>query len=368
MILQYWQRFRRAWISLVALLAILAVAITLLGQGSFAWFNPTCDARPSFDPGVDPAVQAKLNYLYDNGLLYCGAPSVPFRTLRGPIYWGSDGMSALLFFQADSLKGVGIATYLYNDTYLVGPAGESPPPSYGEVRAGRPALVNQAPGDAPTYFYRRDGAPLDGDAVVNIEVSGPAMPRTTAPVGGRSVWRDIDRLIATLRGTSSTELDAGTVRSSVALSFLTERWRADVRRSPADGFADEEGRPSLIHLRDAQLEGTLPAAPFVFQRASGTFGTSLWVANVVTATRPALVLAPTVAPRGAVGGTGDADVIVPISASVWASAAMLVPIAIFAFDALPFPAETPVEARFWADGTRRDDGAPPDHVWAVTFP
>ena len=183
MILQYWQRFRRVWLGIFALLAMLGVGISLLNQGAFEVFNPTCDARPSYDPGVDPTVQAKLNYLYDNGLLYCAEPKVPFRGLRGPIYWGSDGMSALLFFQADSLAGVGIVTYLYNNTYRVGPPGDSPPYSYGELRAGRPALVNQAPDDATTYFYRRDGAPLDSDAVVNISIDGPAQPRTSAPVG-----------------------------------------------------------------------------------------------------------------------------------------------------------------------------------------
>ncbi len=375
MILQYWQRFRRVWLGIFALLAMLGVGISLLNQGAFEVFNPTCDARPSYDPGVDPTVQAKLNYLYDNGLLYCAEPKVPFRGLRGPIYWGSDGMSALLFFQADSLAGVGIVTYLYNNTYRVGPPGDSPPYSYGELRAGRPALVNQAPDDATTYFYRRDGAPLDSDAVVNISIDGPAQPRTSAPVGGRSVWRDVDRIIATLRGTSPTTLNTGTARATVALTFLSERWRSGVRRAGAEPFIDEDGTPDLLRLRDAQLEGTLPAEPFVFQRSSGAFGQSLWAANVVTATVPALVLVPLDAPSGAAdtpsgaAGAGNAaGTVRPISTSVWQSAAMLVPLAVFAFDPLPVPAGTPLEARYWADGTRLGDGTPPDHVWSVTFP
>lgn|GEM_PF-2277031 len=375
MILQYWQRFRRIWLGIFALLAMLGVGISLLNQGTFEVFNPTCDARPNYDPGVDPTVQAKLNYLYDNGLLYCAEPKVPFRGLRGPIYWGSDGMSALLFFQADSLAGVGIVTYLYNDTYRVGPPGDSPPYSYGELRAGRPALVNQAPDGATRYFYRRDGAPLNSDAVVNLSIDGPAQPRTPAPVGGRSVWRDVDRIIATLRGTSPTKLNAGTARSTVALTFLSERWRSGVRRAGAEPFIDEDGTPSVLRLRDAQLDGTLPAEPFVFQRSSGAFGQSLWVANVVTTTVPALVIAPNGAPSGAAGTTGgtagaaDArETVLPISTSIWQSAAMLVPLAVFAFDPLPVPAGTPLEARFWADGSRRSDGAAPDHVWPVTFP
>lgn len=360
---QYWQRFRRAWLAIVAVLAMLAIAVSLLDVGALEVFNPTCEERPVFDAGVDPTVQARLNTLFDNGLLYCGQPSIPFRGLRGPIYWGSDGMSALLFFQTDSLAGVGVSTYLYNNQYRVGPPGESPPLSYGEVRVGRPALVNQAPGDAPTYFFRRDGAPLPADAVVNIEVDGPAQPRTPAPVGGRSVWRDVDRVIAFLRRTSTTNLDADAARSTVALSFLTERWRDLVRRTPADGFADDDGTPSLTRLRDARLDGSLPGEPFVFQRASGIFGHSLWVANVVTTTRPALVL---VTPPPTAGR--PVAPIEPISTSVWRSDAMLVPLAIFAFDPLPVPAGTPLEARFWADDARSAAGAPPDRTWQVTFP
>lgn len=362
---QYWQRFRRAWLAVVAVLAMLAVAVSLLDVGALEVFNPTCEARPDYAPGVDPTVQAQLNTLFDNGLLYCGQPSIPFRGLRGPIYWGSDGMSSVLFFQADSMAGVGVITYLYNNQYRVGPPGESPPLSYGEVRVGRPALVNQAPGESPAYFFRRDGAPLAADAIVNIEVDGPALPRTPAPVGGRSVWRDVDRVLALLRRTSTTNLDAGSARSTVALSFLTERWRDLVRRVPSDGFADDDGTPSLTRLRDARLDGTLPAEPFVFQRATGLFGHSLWVANVVTTTRPALVLAP---PRADAAAAGARAPIEPISSSVWRSDAMLVPLAVFAFDPLPVPAGAPLEARFWADGQRAAAGGPPDQTWTVTFP
>lgn len=361
---QLLQRLRRGWLAIVAVLTIAAVMVSLLDQGVIDWLNPTCPERPAYDAGVDPAITAKLNYLFDNGLLYCQAPTTPFRGLRGPIYWGSDGMSAVLFFQGDDLTGVGVSTYLYNDTFVVGPAGESPPEGYGELRVGRTALRNQAPGERPTYFYRRDGAPLRSDAIANIEIVGPAIPRTPAPVGGRDVWRDFGRIWSLVRRTSKTAGDSGTAHATVAISFATDRWQGLVRRIPADGFAGDGGAPDLVRLRDARLAGALPAEPFVFQTASGAFGHSLWVAGVVTATHPALAL---VRP-GTVGGVKDDRTVEALGVSLWQSSAMLVPLAIAAFDPLPFPAGVPVEVRFWADDARRAAQAPPDHTWTVTFP
>ncbi|MEO8082763.1 MAG: hypothetical protein ABI780_03010 [Ardenticatenales bacterium] len=376
-IAQFLQRFRRAWLAIIAVFAIAAVAVTLLDQGVIDWLNPPCAERPDYDAGVDPKVASKLNFLFDNRLLYCAAPSIPFRGLRGPIYWGSDGMSALLFFQGDDLTGVGVQTYLYNDTFVVGPAGESPPEGYGELRIGRSALRNQAPGDHPTYFYRQDGAPLRSDAIANIEIVGPAIPRTPAPVGGRDVWRDFGRIWSLVRRTSTTKTDAGTAHATVAISFATDRWQNRVRRIPAEGFAGDGGAPDLIRLRDARLAGTLPNDPFVFQTASGALGHSLWVANVVTTTHPALALvrpgttnAGAAAPFGTTGG-GDAaaqPLLVANNVSLWHSSAILVPLAIAVFDPLPFPAGVPVEARYWADDARRAAQSPPDRTWTVTFP
>jgi len=340
---EWLQRYRRARnlivLALVAVGALATVFATPLGRV----LAPTCPERPSYHADVPPGTRAVLDALFDNELLYCATPAEPFAGLDGPVYWGSDGLSSWVFFQAASLRGVGLTRYAFGQDFAVSAPGDRPPPGY--VAVAPRGRQNQAEGENPTYFVRRDGPPTAGDARVFVRLRGPRPPTASVP-GGRSVWRDLDRLVGMIRG---DDLAADTVPSEVQIARRATQLVDQVERRVAPELAAPDGSPDA-----ALLAGIAPGRPVVWQTLTGLMGNSVWVAGVVTDTLPALWLAP---PGGAA--------VAPFETSLWRGDAGMPAMALFAFD--PVSTGTPLSARFWADG--RDAAAePPEAEWTIEFP
>lgn len=342
--LEWLQRYRRARALIVLALVTIGALATIFAAPLGRMLAPTCPERPAYHADVPPAVRAVLDTLFDNDLLYCGAPSEPFAGLEGPVYWGSDGLSSWVFFQAESLRGVGLTGYAYGQDFAVSAPGDAPPAGYVPlVPRGR---GNQAEGAEPTYFVRRDGPPTAGDARVVVELRGPE-PAAAGVPGGRSVWRDLDRFLAAIRGDA---LAAGTVASEVQIARRATQLVDRIERRVVPELAADDGAPDA-----ALLAGVAPGRPVPWQTLTGLMGSSVWVAGVVTSTLPALRLAPP-------GGGAE---IAPFETSLWRGEAGAPALALFAFD--PVATGTPLDARFWADG-RAAGAAPPDAAWTIEFP
>lgn len=344
MIFSEWlRRFRRTralfFVGIVVIGTLASVFSTQLG-GVLA---PTCDDPPAYHADVPASVRGVLDSLYDNGLLYCAKPSEAFAGLQGPVYWGSDGLSSWLFFQADDLAGVGVTRYAYGDDFAVTPPGDAPPTTYNPM-APR-SRQNQAPSESPSYFFRRDGAPGPSDARVVVRVRGPLAPEPLRP-GGRSVWRDLDRLIGAVRGNS---LASKTVPSEVLIARRPELLVSRVERHVAPALAGDEGQLDM-----ARLAEVAPREPVLWQTVTGMFGNSVWVAGVMTDTLPTLMLVP-----------ADGAPLEPFDRSLWVGGTSGIPLALFAFE--PLTTNVDYTARFWSDGRTVKDGAPPDAEWPVQF-
>jgi len=342
---QWYRRFRRARALIILGLLILGALASVFADPLGRVLAPTCAEPPTYHADVPDDVRGVLDSLFDNDLLYCAEPSEPFAGLDGPIYWGSDGLSSWVFFQADNLRGVGLTRYAFGEDFAVTPPGDSPPASYNPTAAR--SRANQATAENPTYFFRRDGAPSSGDARVALRVRGPQAPTAGRP-GARSVWRDLDRLIGWLRGDA---LAKGTVPSEVLIARQPEALVQRVERRVAPGLADEAGELDKAKLAEVAL-----GEPVLMQAVTGMFGNSVWVAGVVTDTVPALELVP----------PGGGEPVAPFDRSLWRGGEGQAPLALFAFD--PLTTNAPHTARFWLDGLAAGSGAAPDAAWPVEFP
>ena len=348
-------RARRLWLlGIVALLAITTLLRTF-GDGLVDLTSPTCAEPPSFRTDVPTTVRAELSYLFDNGLLYCETPQRPFRGMDGPVYWGSEGTTSVLFFQAESLRGVGVVGYGFGrpgQLFDVTPAGGAPVSSYGEQRRGAMAIRNESEVEAPQHFVFHGGAPLSSDMMATARIRGPNPPREGG-IGSRDAVRDITGLWDRLRGRTPRSASF-TTESEVFFSIVPSRWAILVKEdvNPLLAQGDEATIPAA--LQRAKEEGAIEG-PAWYKTVSGDLASAVWAADVATDTRPALLL------RDGSGAELEPDRVVLFESSLTG-----LPLALFPF--APQPVDTPFEASLWLDEDARTDGAPADLTFPVTFP
>lgn len=347
---QWYSRFRRVRVLLVLGFVLLITVFVFAEDWLAPRLAPTCDERPAYHEDVPLEVRARLDTLFDNGLLYCAEPGEAFEGLDGPIYWGSDGMQSDLFFQAEDMRGVGLRSYGFasgalGEGYVVNPPGDGPPAGYGMIRIGSPSRANQAEGEDPTYYYRVSGAPADTDSRVYVVAQG-SRSETGGGVGEGDVWQDIDRIWNLLRG--EQEDLTGVQFSEVNIPIRPALWLDLVRRQADESLVDTEGQPLTNRLSEAGFD-----EPAVWQTVSGLFGNTVWLAGVDAELVPAMRL------------EADGQTFEPHTTQVWDSGEHGVPLAMFAFDPLPLGSE--LEASFWADEDDRD-AAEPDARWPLSFP
>ena len=350
MLLDPVRRLLRLRTYLLMALALVTVVVAVLGPDVWDPLARLCPAPPTFGADVAPSVRAPLEALFDHDLLYCADAPEGIATLAGPVYWGSDGLNSILYFDATSMQGVGVARYGYND-FVPAPPGDAPPRGFNPVRAGREAYTNQAPvagEERPGYYFRVQAAPLDSDTAVIVDVAGPATPQEG--MTGRNFWLDLERLVGFLRNAATRAEGSRDAEARVAIPIVPRRWEAVRRRQVTPELAGEDGQPSLDVITKAQLEG-----PTLYQTASGLLSGAVWVAGVVTDTTPALVLVP----------DGGGAPIAPVSSALWTTAISPMTLASFGFE--PRPPGAIFEARFWQDAGRQAS-APPDETWRLAFP
>lgn len=354
---QLFRRLRRLRLYFILAAGVLGMLFAVFGSSIFGLFVRRCDAPPAYGPDVPPTVRAEVDTLHANGLLFCPEPAEWIAGLDEPIYWGSDGMRSVLFFQMEDLSGVGVNEYLFGENFLVLPLGDSPPVGYGLLGSGVPVYRNEAPehgpedGGRPTYFFRRDGAPQGNDLQVTISVRGSRRP-AEGLLGTGDPFDDLERIWDRIRGVQRETTTAGSASSRVVFPILASDWETLVRREVTPELATEEGEPSIERLSEAEL-----AEPIVFQTVGGLLGSSLWIAGVDVETSPTPALELVAA---------DGTTIAPLRSSVWSSGrAPNAPLALFAFDPLPTGIE--FQAHYWHAASAAGS-SPPDLVWPVTFP
>jgi len=348
MLISYLEKLGR--LQYIVVVALLAVTI---GFGVLRGLDlvPTalCAAPPAYRAEVPPDVRARIDGLFAERLLYCGTLKADFEAVDPNVYWGSDGARSLLFFQAlegKTLAGVGIERYAYDDRDFPPPIGDARPDGYRLDIVGQPVWRNLAEGPAPTWYFRLDGPPRPTDATVVVSVQGPAA--LTRGLSDRSFEQDLMWVFDTLRGrTRGTWL----IRRGTGIAIQPERWAALVHREINPALADERGQIVPETLARADL-----AQPSLLQTVQGRAISTVWVAGVVTGTRPALLLAPR-EPAGALP-------IRSIAEGDWVSALGPVRLRHFAFERQPVG--TLLDARYWHDGGDVD-ARPPDVTWPVTF-
>jgi hypothetical protein len=332
----------------IFLFLLLGAVLSMAGDNIARLFVRPCAEAPAYRQDVPTEVRERIDRLQAAGLLYCSPPLQGLATMSQPIYWGSDGLSSILFFQADDLASIGVTRYGFGSgptgsAFVPGEPGASPPDGFREVMIGRPALANQAP-DGSGYFYRVQGAPIGSDAAVSISLTGPA---TKTASGDRDVFRDIEMVWNRLRRRSAQEVGSTTVRTAIAI--LPGRWQPYMRRWVQPGLADASGQPSYRALVTAA-----PPEPTAYQVVSGLMGTTVWVAGVVTGTNPALAI---VQP--------DGQSVSPFASALWDSTTTDQLQAHFAF--APISGGTPLTLRYWHE-KERAAMREPDYEWPVTAP
>jgi hypothetical protein len=341
-------------------------------------FVRPCNAAPAYHADVPQALRDQLGALHARGLLYCSAPMAGLVSTNSPVYWGSDGISSVLFFQADRMDDLGVVRYGFGQSvqsaFTPVTAGAGPIDGVREDAAGRPAITNQAPPGA-TYFYRLQGAPATNDSVVAVTVRGTARPQPG--VSGRDAFRDLEMLWNIVRGRPRTEIEETTAQ--VSIPILPEEWLGAGRRDTNPSLADDQGQLSAKAIRAAA-----PRTPELAQTVSGVLGTTIWVAGVMSDTTPALVLVPqgdaavgVTPPPTQAGGTATTStatavpaapatgVITPTAQAGWVVMASDEYLEHFAFP--PLPSGARYEARYWHDG-KQQAAKPADYVWNVAVP
>ncbi len=352
MLYQYARKLLSGYSLLISLSVLVIAGYTAIRYFGFL-APPLCDARPAYNTEVPAEVRARIDFLFDSGLLYCGqlrGDTADLATVNPTIYWGSDGSRSTVFFQAlpgSTLAGVGLTEYVLGSDSTPTAIGDARPAGFFLDAVGRPAWVNQADTPDATWYFREDGPPGPGDVAVRLRVVGPARER--ASLVGRNFEQDFWRMWGAVRGQTAGGVDANGV---AAFPILHERWAKLVQRGEINpALADERGQTNPTLLATAALPG-----PTLLNTVAGTSASTVWVAGVISGTQPAMVLVP---PAGAARGA-----IEPIGQAQWASDLGPNRLAHFAFE--PQPLDTALEARYWNDG-RRKDSAPPDYTWPVVF-
>jgi hypothetical protein len=334
---------------LIVVFVIAAVAFALFGDQIMSRLAAVCPAPPHYHADVPPALRERLDALHASGRLYCVTPPEGLATLDGPVYWGTDGVNSLLFFQATGAGGLSVARYALANRFEPGPRGGPPPVGFRNEIQGRLSYANEAP-EGATYFVRVLGAPSDTDAAVEVDVRGPAIQNRG--LTNRNFWRDMENLFRRLRGESELERRNTTVRAAMPVRPPT--WVAVRKRVVAPEFAAASGGPAADKL-SAQPQGQ----PAMYQVLNGPLGAGIWVTGALSPTVPALVLSP----RG-----GGAPVAPDGDTQTWREtnpSGAPGRLASFAFP--PLPSGEVYDARYWHDGRRRDE-APPDATFPVVAP
>ncbi len=347
-------RARRAMGAWTLVIAGIIVAVTAYRVLDHFDLLPSyvCPARPAYRDAVSADARGQIDLLFDHGLLYCSPIEAGLARVDPMIYWGTDGTRSILFFQARpgaDLRGVGVSEYLFEDRDVPGPIGDGTMYGFRIEDVGQPVWRNQAPDDIPTWFFRADGAPPDYDTTVQIKVVGEAEEQTGTTQ--RDFVRDLEYLWALVRGDIPSD-GIRNMRRAWSVPIQPRRWRAVRSDDLNPALADERGTYDPQRLANADLP-----RPALLQTVHGLLGSTVWVAGVVTSTRPALVLV-------AAGAADGAPAIEPIAFGRWGSALGPVHLGHFAFP--PQAVDQSYEARYWHDGAARGARAP-DITWPVTF-
>lgn len=337
-------------------LFIVAVVVVIAGYRILEHYdllpNYLCETRPVYQAEVTAEARREIDLLFENGLLYCSGIEAGLAPVDPVIYWGSDGVHAVLFFQAlpgANLKGVGVSDYVYDDRYPPGPRGDRTAYGFQPYDYRFPVWRNMAPGDDPTWYYRIDGAPADFDVSVQVSLIGPAEEQEGT--SERDFVRDLEYVWAYVRGAVPTE-GARKIRRVWLVPIQPRRWVALMRQDINPALADAKGEYDPNIVARAEL-----AKPTLLQTVQGLFGSNVWVAGVITDTTPAMLLAPR-------GGASGGEAVEPIASSPWVSPLGPMVLQQFAFPVQP--AGVVLEARFWRDDATSET-QPPDETWPVTF-
>lgn len=347
------RRLLRWRIYIILGLGLLVIVIGRLGLGSLG--SAACEAPPAFRPEVPGDLRADLELLQAKGLLYCKPLREGLDTVDPMLYWASDGLSSLLYFQAREgadLREVGVSSYLFSDgqdSYFPSLPGDRRPPNFVQAQEGARVWSNQAPGETPTYYLRREGAPGTTVGAVMVEVTGPLTVDTG--VTDRDFLKDLERSFGWLRGEVGGETGAAG-RGTRDVNFLVDqgRWRPWVQRDTNPAFLTADGLPDSARLAQEPLP-----RPQVYQRVQGLLGSAVWVAGVISGTEGHLRLAPQ---------RGGAP-LPPRDVVRWIPAGKGSPMTLFGFP--PLPAGAPYEARYWSSAAAADSGAPAEQTFVVVF-
>lgn len=351
---QWLRKATRFYIFGLLAVAILATIISLSGVSVFS--PKACAVQPEYLASVSAADRQRVDALFEAGLLYCKDLREGLATVEPQLYWGSDGMSSLLFFQAlpgENLAGVGVAAYEFGDgeseTYPAR-AGDRRHPRFRQLAEGRRVWSNQVESGeaAPEYFLRRDAAPGIEELSIYIKIIGPA--DLEAGLTDRNFLRDLEQLWNRLRvGRDGSALGARLVARETSFVFAPERWEPWVARDINPALLNEAGQMDYQALHAAKLSEAA-----LYQTVQGILGSSVWVAGVISGTTPAMRIQ---APDGA-------EAIAPEAATAWVSTVGGSGLALFSF--APLESGRPYEAFYWADPTAQGE-RPPDKTWPVVF-
>lgn len=349
----YYQQARRLMnlrVYLIVAVVLVGIVFSLLGDRLQNIVVQPCEALPAYRADVPDDLRNRLALLHERGLLLCSDPVEGLAPMQERIYWGSDGLNSILFFQPEdvgqiTLTRYGFGTATMGEAFVPGEPGASPPAGFREVTIGQPARSNQAP-EGATYFVRVHGAPISTDSVVSVSLAGPAIE--AAGLSERDFFRDLELLWGRLMRRPERVVGNTVVR--VPIPIAPSRWEEHLARAINPSFADDEGLESYRALVDAA-----PDRPDWYKVENGSLATTVWVAGVVSGTNPVLVLA----------AASDQE-IEPSASALWASNTTDLVLAHFAF--APLEAGSAYEARYWNERRDRDAGAAPDRRWPVTVP
>lgn len=347
------RRLLRWRIYIILGLGLLAIVIGRIGLGSLG--STACEAPPAFRAEVPGDLRADLELLQAKGLLYCKPLRDGLDKVDPMLYWASDGLSSLLFFQARDgadLREVGVSSYLFSDgqdSYFPSLPGDRRPPDFVQAQEGARVWSNQAAGETPTYFLRREGAPGSTVGAVMVEVTGPLA--VDEGMTDRDFLKDLERSLGWLRGEVGGETGAAG-RGTRDVNFLVDqgRWQPWVQRDTNPAFLTADGRPDTARLARDPL-----TRPQMYQRVQGLLGSAVWVAGVKSGTEGHLRLAP---PRGGAP-------LAPRDVVRWIPAGRGSPMTLFGFP--PLPAGVPYEARYWAEPADAESEAAPDLTFVIVF-
>lgn len=352
MVYQWARRLRQYYV--LVIVGLIGLAAILRAVGFEAGGRAGCDAAPVYRDAVPAELRTWLDTLQAQELLYCRDLREGLASVDPRVYWGSDGMNSVIFFQArpgQDLTGVGVTDYTFGDgsrDFFPSRMGDRRHIRFDQAQEGRRVWANEAEGSPPTYFVRLDGAPPVGLVNAYFKIRGPALEQRG--VTDRDFLQDLERFWGLLRREPQSAVGGRLVSRDLTVIYDPERWADWVGRDVNPALTDAEGRVDYEALATEPI-----AEPILYQTVQGLSGSTVWVAGVVSGTRPAMLLLP----RG--GGAP----IEPIGGGTWISFRGGSALAHFAFPRQPDGAV--LEARFWADAEARDR-EPPTRSWPVAFP